>query len=859
MSSKFHTLAASSSYLEALLERFAAHPDELPVDWRNAFGLLDAYFPKLLSGAAEGAAAAEFVRRFAHVAARLDPLGRALPARWNHLAAEFTRRTIPNGQPSPAVARLLQSYAGALAVETGHIEDAGRVEWIHAHRETARELPDEARRRALAAVIRAETFERFMGQRFVGKKRFGAEGAESLHALIQRILDRSAAAGVEEVVIGTMHRGRLGLMTGLFGQPLAQLFGRLKGEYPLREPGLAADVPYHLGLSTDYQAPAGVVKLTLLPNPSHLEAINAVVLGYARSRQDVLGTTGRVLPLILHTDASAVAQGVVSEALQFSSVAGHTVGGALNIIVNNQVGFTTDPEEGRSARHCTAAWKTVDSLIAHVNADDVDAVLSAADIVFDYRERFAGESVVDLVCLRANGHSEVDEPRFTQPVYYELADPHRAISAQYAEKLLSARIIESSLPADILDRYRAELEAGFAAVSPPAGVEPATARAIKHAAPLNEIVDLATRVTPQARFNQKALRLVAQRGEEWRSAVSWATAEVLALGTALSLGWNVRLSGQDVERGAFSQRHLSLVDASGMRHRVFESAPPDWGALGVHNSPLSEYAALSFEYGYSVAPSRTLTIWEAQFGDFANVAQVVFDQFISSGAEKWEQRSGLVVLLPHGLEGQGPEHSSARMERMLQLAARDNLRIAHPTTPANYFHLLLSQLHETPAKPLIVFTPKKLLRLKAATSPPEQLREGKFLPVIVQTAPLVRRMLLCSGEIFYDLAEGLANTGRQDVMLMRLEQLYPFPADEVAKALRTAPRANLIWVQEEPSNFGIWTWLRANLERAMASAGVELGPLTFVSRPESSSPAGSFHTRHELDQADLVAQALGVS
>jgi 2-oxoglutarate dehydrogenase E1 component len=855
---KFHTLAASGGYIEELLERFAAHPNELPQDWRGALTLLECYFPHALAGAGDRAAEGEFIRRFAHLAARLDPLHRTPPARWNRLANEFTRRALP-GTRRAATARLLEVYAGTLAVETGHIEDPCRVDWIHAHRETAAQQTDDARRRALAAVVRAETFERFMGQRFVGKKRFGAEGAESLHALIQHILDRAAAAGVSEVIIGTMHRGRLGLMTAVFGQALSQLFARMKGEYPLCEPGKAADVPYHLGLIAEYHAPAGVVRLTVLPNPSHLEAINAVTLGYARSRQDSVGSTGRVLPLILHTDASAAAQGVVSEALQVGNVAAHAVGGALNIIVNNQLGFTTDPDEGRSARHCTAAWKAVDSLIAHVNGDDVDAVIAAADIAFDYRERFAGESVVDLVCLRANGHNEVDEPRFTQPTYYELADQHRAIGAGNSDKLIADKVIDPGYAAHTAERYRTELEASFASDGQRMAFEPLRVHKTRPPAPLDEIANLASRVPPHATFNQKAARIVAQREEEWRSTVTWATAELFALGVGLSMGWNVRLSGQDVERGAFSQRHLALVDASGTRHQVFNTVPDGWGKFDVFNTALCEYAALAFEYGYSATLPQTLTIWEAQFGDFANVAQAVFDQFIFSGAEKWEMCSGLVVLLPHGLEGQGPEHSSARMERMLQLAAKDNCRIAHPTTPANYFHLLLSQLAETPARPLIVFTPKKLLRLKAATSPPDALLHGTFQKVIVQAGQRIARVILCSGKIFYDLVNRLETMPREDLMLIRLEQLYPFPLDEVAQALRSAPAAEVVWLQEDPANFGIWTWLRSHLERAIANADVGCGPLTCISRPESPSPAGSFHAHHEADQARLVALALGGS
>ncbi len=871
--SQFHTLASSSEYLEALLERYRSDPADVPEDWRAAFEILAGYFPGAVSSGAESVSnARDLIRRFAHLAAQLDPLERALPEPWHRLRTEFEQRLaqMAADRAAPALARLLKVYAGPLALETGHLDDPARVEWIESRRENSAAHEDAARSRALATVVKAETFERFMAIRFPGKKRFGSEGAESLYALVQRVLDRAVAAGVHEVVVGTMHRGRLGLMSHVFGQPLQQLFARMKGAYPLSVAGRAADVPYHLGLVGEHVTPAGRVAIRLLPNPSHLEAINAVALGYARSRQETLGSPARVLPLILHTDASVVAQGVVSEALQFSELSGYQVGGAINIIVNNQLGFTTEPGEGRSSRYCTAPWKTVDSLISHVNGDDVDAVLAAADLAFDYREHFHGESVVDLVCVRANGHNEIDEPRFTQPQYYELAGAKKVISARYVRTLVADRIVAPEFVQQVADTYRAELESAYqngdeavGAIPEEAGsahaVDPdARSGSLIASAPLRAIAELAGRVPEAGQFHPKVVRLTKARLEEWHTAVSWATAEVLAFGVILSTGCNVRFTGQDVDRGAFSQRHLSLRDAaSGRRRQVFESCPETWGALRIHNSTLSEYAALSYEYGYAVAAPRTLDIWEAQFGDFANGAQIAFDQFICSGEEKWEQCCGLVMLLPHGLEGQGPEHSSARIERLLQLAARDNLRIAQPSTPANYFHLLVSQLAASPRRPLIVFTPKKLLRLREAISPPAALESGSFEPIIVRRASSpVRRLLLCSGKIYYDLVEGLGGPDSSGVTIVRLEQLYPFPQAELIEALRSASVADVVWVQEEPVNFGSWGWLRSHFEAAIASAGGSPAALTVVARPASPSPAGSFHTEHDADQRKLVAAAL---
>ena len=862
--SRFHASAASNGYIQDLLSRYQSTPSGVPPDWRTALDLITAYFPHALAPQIpSGWDAQAFVRRFAHLAAEIDPLRRPLPEAWDRLRNEFLERLgeLSNSTSLGAIASGLEHYAGTLAVETGHIDDPRRVAWIEARRETAVGAVSAARRRALQAVVHAEAFERFMGVRFVGKKRFGAEGSESLHALISHLFERAAAAGTREVVIGTMHRGRLGLMANLLGQSIEQMFARMKGGYPLAETGQAADVPYHMGLTTVVRTSHGDLTIRLLPNPSHLEAINSVALGFARRRQEIIGSVVKVMPLILHTDASVIGQGVVAEGIQFAELPGYSVGGAIHVIVNNQLGFTTEPHEGRSSRHCTGQWKAVDSLITHANGNDVDAVIRAVDLCVDYRRDFGGESVIDLVCVRRNGHNELDEPRFTQPGYYNIADTQPDISAIYAETLLKDKAIATDFVAHVTSEYLTQLEAMYSrAEGDEPKKEPEDATESAPFAPLDSIAQLASVIPEGGDFHPKAARVVSQRQEELRTGVSWGTAELFALGSILSAGWDIRFTGEDVDRGAFSQRHLSLIDAtSGRRRQIFDARPAGWGVLKVHNSPLSEYAALAFEYGFSLSATRTLTIWEAQFGDFANVAQAVFDQFISSGYEKWGQRSGLITLLPHGLEGQGPEHSSARIERMLHLAARSNMRIAHPSTSASYFHLLRSQIREHPQRPLIVFTPKKLLRLKPAMSPRVDFESAYFEPVIVDASSRKsRRVILCSGKLYYDLVDGLARRDETRVTLIRLEQLYPFPIAEVAQALRSAAARDIVWVQEEPENYGAWSWVRSHIERAMSIAGISQEGLRRVSRPECASPAGSFHKNHEADQLRLVDQATEV-
>jgi 2-oxoglutarate dehydrogenase E1 component len=850
--SRLHTIAASSAYVQAMLNGYRADPASVPADWRAALDLLTAYFPDLESGGRQ-ASSDEALRRYGHLLADLDPLRRALPRRWADLAAaavEISRTSQDTLLPA--------AYCGPLAIETGHLDDPAKAAWLHARRETPKGSSSSVRQRALEAIVRGEVFERTLGVRFPGKKRFGAEGAESVHALVGRLIDRAAAAGFAEVVIGSMHRGRLGMMATVFGQPLEVLIARMRGGYPLGEGGRAADVPYHAGLDRQVTTPTGPIRLRLMANPSHLEAVNPVACGFARGRQETLGGAGKVLPIVLHTDASVVAQGVVSETLQLSGVDGHSIGGTVNVVINNQVGFTTDPEEARTSRHCTGAWKAIDSLIVHANADEIDAVLSAADLAFDYREAFAAEAVVDLVCVRANGHNELDEPRFTQPAYYAAAAGRTSISARYEAALLKDGVVDPTLVQTTAAALAKDLDAAFDAEGGTAveTADPATETSVPFSPePLDAIVALAAR-PPAGQFHSKTLRLVAQRAEEVAQAqIGWATAEVLAIGTVLSAGRDVRLTGQDVQRGSFSQRHLVLVGEDGVRAQVFDPPPTGWGRLEIYNTPLSEYAALGFEYGYALARPERLTIWEAQFGDFANGAQIVFDQFIASGEEKWSQLASLVILMPHGLEGQGPEHSSARIERVLQLAARGNMHIAHPSTPASYFQLLIGQARSG-QRPLVVFTPKKLLRLKACVSTARELGPMlAFKPVLLDAgAEPIRRLVVCSGKIAYELAEMRATAGETGTGIVRLEQLYPFPRRELAKILRAHRDAEVVWLQEEPRNFGAWAWLRERLDPLLAATG--RGPLRCIARPESPSPAGSFHGDHDKDQAQLIALAL---
>ncbi|PWC61333.1 hypothetical protein TSH7_03955 [Azospirillum sp. TSH7] len=860
--------AAGAAYLEALQERFRDDPASVDVSWRAVFQILDEL------GAATPASGAplsdplvllhEEIRQRGHAAAALDPLGRtAPPARMASEDAE--------------TARLRRLYQGTLTLETAHIDDPVLRSWLRDAYEGADTLPPaEVRRRALSLLSAAEEFERLLGTRYPTKKRFGAEGMETLIPLLDRILAAAAAAGVTEVQVGTMHRGRLSLMANVLGKPLVELFAGIKGMHPfLADPPVPADVPYHMGVESSLSFDDRTLALTLSPNPSHLEAINPVTLGRARARQDLAreqgGEARRVLCVLLHTDGSVIGQGSVTEALQLSGVAGFTVAGTIHIVVNNQIGFTTERDEARTSLHCTGLWKAVDSPILHVNADDPDAALRAADLAVAFRQTHGRDAVIDLVGYRRNGHNEIDEPRFTQPLDYTAIDTHPPARALYAKRLVAEGVVGDGAVEGLAAGHKAHFQEALAAAADhrpnhdgfpggrwapfapngSASIEPDTGIAADR---LRSLLAALAAIPNELAVDRKVERVIRRRAEE---PLDWATAEALAFATLLTDGTPVRLTGQDVVRGAFSHRHFALTDAvTGRRQVSLNHLGVPQARFDVVNSPLSEYAVLGFEYGYSLERPDALVIWEAQFGDFANGAQVLIDQFIVSAEDKWRQPSGLVILLPHGLEGQGPEHSSARPERFLQMAARDNIRIAHPSTPANYFHLLRRQVLRRDRKPLVVLSPKTLLRLPAAVSALAELAPGTgFQPIVVTAGEQVRRILLCSGKLAYELERERAALGTEDVAVVRLEMLYPLPEAELSALFRRWPDASCLWAQEEPVNLGAWTYLDRRLEALREAAGCVEPRVACVARAEAASPAGSFHGDHDADQRRLVEQA----
>ena len=862
--------AVSAGYVEDLYDRFRTSPDGVDESWRSLFGALDLAVEPPVTGAAGAgadgrrAALTEALRRWGHLSARLNPLAAPQPL---PDVEEFAAHLSPQAGPLDILRAL---YCGSLAVETAHIDDPALRNWLIGQYEAAAMAPPPGDEVAmLRDLIRADAFERFLARKFPTKKRFGAEGAEAIIVLLREILRQAAVAGVTHVVIGTMHRGRLNLMATILGRSMARLFAEIKGAHPFpADTARPGDVPYHLGDRTVVDTGAGVLTVTLLANPSHLEAVDPVALGRARALQDGVGPA-RVLPIILHTDAAVIGQGVVAETLQLGGTAGFTTGGTIHVVINNQLGFTTEPSEARTSTYCTGAWKAIDSCILHVNGDDVAAASRAAHLAIGWRQTHARDAVIDFVCYRRNGHNEIDEPTFTQPVLYRQIAQQEPVVETTARRLVEAgRITAQDIAAEaeacqaaLAQAYDASPdhrmnESGYPAMpagaARPTGVDPSRLRAI---------ADTLARAPDGMALHPKMGRLLQQRfvGED---GIAWPMAEALAFGSLLRDGVDVRLTGQDVVRGAFSHRHFSLVDSlSGAKHIGLAVLPGATGRFSLYNSPLSEYAVLGFEYGYSLERLDALTIWEAQFGDFANGAQIIFDQFISAAEEKWCTPSGLVVLLPHGLEGQGPEHSSARLERFLLMAAGTNMRIVNPSTPANYFHLLRRQVCAPDRRPLIVMSPKRLLRLPAAVSPLADFAPDRaFEPLVTSgSGDAVDRILLCSGKIAYDLEAECAARLAANVAVVRIEELFPLPAEALAALFRRWPGATCVWVQEEPANMGAWSWLDRRIERLRRDAGALHPTMLYAGRPESGSPAGSFHGDHDADQAAIVARALEVT
>ncbi len=779
---------------------------------------------------------------------------------------------------------LRDSYCRTVGIEYMHIQNPEERAWIQARVERPHGRPGHDEQMSILRRLNvAEAFEMFLQTKFVGQRRFSLEGAESLIPLLDAVLTEAAREHMDEAVIGMAHRGRLNVLANIVGKSYAQIFSEFEGNLDPATAHGSGDVKYHLGAEGAYVSDDGSkIRTSLVANPSHLEAVDPVLEGVVRAKQDILdmGEPGfTVLPILIHGDAAFAGQGVVAETLELSQLRGYRTGGTVHIIVNNQVGFTTAPESSRSSVYSTDVARMIQAPIFHVNGDDPEAVVRVGRLAFAFRQAFRKDVVIDMICYRRRGHNEADNPSFTQPLMYDLIDAKRSVRKLYTESLIGRGDITLDEAEQALRDYQQELERAFTetreastAGGQPGAVtlpQPVAPRPIRHdqvptaisAEQLKRIIDTQVSLPEGFTVHPRLLPQLQRRADMVeRDEIDWATAELLAFGAVLIDGHPVRLVGQDTRRGTFGQRHAVLVDRhTGAEHtplRQFNSAS---ARFHVYDSLLSEFAAMGFEYGYSVARPDALVCWEAQFGDFSNGAQTIIDEFISSGEQKWGQRSGVVLLLPHGYEGQGPDHSSARIERFLSLCAQDNMTVAMPSTPANYFHLLRWQALSGRVKPLIVFTPKSMLRLKRAVSPVSDFTGGSFRPVIGDSMQngssgpdtRVRRVILCTGKIYYDLDEKRRADGLTDVALVRAERLYPLPEDELrAEVGRYPATAQVVWVQEEPANMGSWPYLGLRLP---AILGREL---SVVSLPASPAPACGSARAHAADHAALVAAAL---
>ena len=764
---------------------------------------------------------------------------------------------------------LRDAYCRRVGVEYMHITDPAQRRWLQSHIEIKSTVPNRNEQlHILGRLNAAEALETFLQTKYVGQKRFSLEGAETVIALLDAVLSQAADQGLDEVVIGMPHRGRLNVLANIVGKPYGKIFNEFEGNI---DPGTAqgsGDVKYHLGSKGTFRAPSGAkVAVSLTANPSHLEAVDPVLEGIARAKQDKLnkGESGfTVLPLLMHGDAAFAGQGVVAETLNLSQLRGYRTGGTVHVVVNNQVGFTTSPSASRSSLYCTDIARMIAAPIFHVNGDDPEACVRVAKLAVDYRREFKKDVVIDMVCYRRRGHNEADNPSFTQPMMYDIIDNKRSVRKLYTEALVGRGDITLEDAEAALKDFQQQLEKVFVEtrnasgrarperqldrLSPTQSVSTAvTAEVIKRVADAYANPPDGFTIHPRLKPQMDRRVAMASAGD-----VDWATAEIFAFGSIVLEGHAVRLSGQDSRRGTFTQRHAVLVDRhTGAEYTPLRHLSADQAPFWVYDSLLSEFAAMGFEYGYSVAREDALVCWEAQFGDFADGAQTIVDEFVSSGEVKWGQRSAVSLLLPHGHEGQGPDHSSGRPERFLQLCAENNMTVAICSTPANYFHLLRRQALSPVRRPLVAFTPKSLLRHKAAVSQIDEFTDGRFDPVIGDStvdAATVRRVVLCSGRIYYDLAATRAQQAREDVAIVRVEQLYPLPAEAIRTELDRYPDAEIVWVQEEPANQGAWPFMALNLPEYLGGRA-----LLRVSRRAAASPAVGSTQVHETQQREVIA------
>ena len=931
---------ANSLFIEELYQTYNQDPQSVPDDWRQFFETLGAGVisdnrpPKWIKrvdgvmaqsqetgekrvtqGMLDSLRALMMIRTFrvrGHLIANLDPLGlerrnehpEVNPATYNFGPEDYDRPIFINNVLGfewatlrQILERLHSTYCATVGVEFMHIQDPDQKAWIQERVENTKieeRVTNDQRKKILTELIHADSFERFLHVKFAGAKRFGLEGGESLIPALQAILVKASRQNVESVVFGAAHRGRLGILAHILDKPLHSIFSKFNHDQ--RPSGLqsgmqygSGDVKYHLGFSGERDVEGHPMHLSLASNPSHLEAINPVVLGKVRAQQARIGDQerNRVIALLIHGDAAFAGQGLVAETLELSGLKGYQTGGTVHLIINNQIGFTTSPPHSRSSPYSSDIAKAIQAPIFHVNGDDAEAVVWVSELAAEFRKKFSQDVVIDMVCYRRHGHNEIDEPSFTQPKMYKAIGRHPTTREIYARNLIEKGLVTPEDVESIAAQYEKKLQQEYKVamkaqasvekmdwlggiwsdIKPPEHIEyddniqnktGVSVKTLQEIGFCNLRVPEGFHIHPRIARQLEAKRKLMESGD----GIDWSMGEALAIGSLLMENNPVRLSGQDCSRGTFSQRHAVWIDQETEDKYVPLNHLKNGQALfQVVDSPLAEASVLGFEYGYSLSSPHALVIWEAQFGDFANGAQVIIDQFISSGEIKWLRLSGLVMLLPHGYEGQGPEHTSARLERFLQLCAESNMRVVNCSTPANFFHVLRRQIRSDTRKPLIVMAPKSILRHPKAVSSLKDMGTGTYfqtvIPDMVVTDPKTQRVILCSGKVYYDLLEEREKQGITDIAIVRLEQYYPFPRAKLLEVLSPYQSAQLVWCQEESMNMGAWSFLDRRLEDVLIELGVQQTRPLYVGRVASASPATGILGRHVAEQEQLVAQALG--
>jgi len=901
------TSAFNDGYIAEMFEAFRADPSSVDESWRQFFRLAAQFSATTVAGeamasgadpelprlAAAAASLAQNIRLFGHLAVPLDPLGTS-PLGAAELTPEYHKITAADLARVPAsslgyddprfrtaadvMAMLRRRYASRLALEVMHLPDETERLWFRTilrEEQLTRALSPDEKVSVLKRLTQVDGLERFLGRAYQGKKRFSIEGTDALVPMLDTAITEASGHGTTQVVIGMAHRGRLNVLTNVMGKPYAGLFSEFEGRHGAAPDSETGDVKYHMGFEGTRTLPTGAtVSMMLVPNPSHLEFANPVINGVARARQRLAGIEGRrdpktVLTICVHGDAAFIGEGVVAETFNMSRLRAFEVGGTLHIISNNQVGFTTDPIDARSTHYASDLAKGFDVPIVHVNADDAEACVMAVRIAIAYRARFSKDFLIDLVGYRRWGHNETDEPLFTQPELYARVKAHPTPRQVWGARLVRDGVLTNADVDTIDAEFAAHLEGIFDSVrkatvadddhhipDPPAPAPVTTAVPVGRLTALNE----ALLTWPKSlQVNPRLAKTLERRRDGLASAIDWGHAESLAFGSLIQDGVHIRLTGQDVERGTFSHRQAVLHDANtGATYTALQHVPGAKASMEIANSPLSETAVMGFEYGFSTAAADTLVCWEAQFGDFANVAAPIIDQFLAADRAKWHQDSGLVLLLPHGYEGQGPEHSSARLERFLQLCAEGNMTVAYPSSPAQYFHLLRRQALRTSRRPMVLMQPKSMLRLPDAMSGLADLATGSFQPVIDDATTKgrekrVTRVVLCTGKIYHEIRA--AQPGER-VAVVRVEELYPWPAAEISAVVDRYPNlADVVWTQEEPKNMGAWTFAEPRLR---VTTGTSL-TLRYAGRPDRASPAEGHEASHKLEQARIISEALTTS